>query len=115
MTDCKSLEEHLSAPTMGTTEDKRLSTDLSSLRQDIWTYGQEESEILHPTNLCDKIRWIDTSIMAVDCLTKHMATEFLSNISCTGSYDVAPDPNSTIKQAKKQLARAKKNTISAEK
>ena len=66
MTDCKSLEEHLTAPTMGKTEDKRLSIDLSSLRQDIWTRGQEEVEILYPKFFCDKFRWIDTSILAVD-------------------------------------------------
>ena len=35
MADCQSLEEHLAAPTMGKTEDKRLRVALSSLRQDI--------------------------------------------------------------------------------
>ena len=111
MTDCKSLEEHLTTPTMGKTEDKRLSIDLSSLRQDIWTRGQEEVEILHPKLFCDKIRWIDTSIMAVDCLTKAMPNDFLVNILSTGSYDVTADPESTIKKAKKQLARARVNAI----
>ena len=51
MTDCRSLEEHLNAPTIGKAEDKRSCIDLHSLRQDIWTYGSEEVEILHPTKL----------------------------------------------------------------
>ena len=36
MADCKSLEDHLIASTMGKTEDRRLSIDLCSLRQDLW-------------------------------------------------------------------------------
>eukprot|EP00959_Pyramimonas_sp_CCMP1952_P225028 4705452-Pyramimonas_sp.AAC.1 len=44
MTDCRSLEEHSIAPAMGKTEDKRLSTDVSSLRQDTWINGTEEAE-----------------------------------------------------------------------
>ena len=51
MTDCKRLEEHLTAPTMGKTEYKRLSIDLDSLRQDIWTKGKDEVEILHSHRL----------------------------------------------------------------
>ena len=69
MTDCKSLEDHLTASTMGKTEDKRLSIDLCSLRQDLWTMGKDELEMLHSTKFSDKVRWIDTSVMAVDCLT----------------------------------------------
>eukprot|EP00959_Pyramimonas_sp_CCMP1952_P109834 2297651-Pyramimonas_sp.AAC.1 len=64
MTACKSLEEHLTTPTTGKTKDKRLSIDLISLRHDIWTRGDEEVEILHPKLFCDKIRWIDASVMA---------------------------------------------------
>eukprot|EP00959_Pyramimonas_sp_CCMP1952_P207019 4330470-Pyramimonas_sp.AAC.1 len=60
MTDCRSLEGHLIAPTLGKTEDKRWSIDLNSLRQDIWTNGTEEVETVHPRTFCDKIRWVDT-------------------------------------------------------
>ena len=52
------------------TEAKRLSICLSSLRQDTWIRGDEQIEILHPSKLCDKIRWIDTSVMAVDLLPR---------------------------------------------
>eukprot|EP00959_Pyramimonas_sp_CCMP1952_P106596 2228841-Pyramimonas_sp.AAC.1 len=94
---------------MGKTEDKRLSIDLISLRQDIWTRGDEEVEILRPKLCCDKIRWIDASVMAADCSTKAMPNGFLVNILTTGTYDIAPDPVSTIKKARKQLARARVN------
>ena len=107
MTDCKSLEDHLTASTMGKTEDKRLSIDLSSLRQDLWTMGKDELEMLHPTRFCDKVRWVDTSVMVVDCLTKVMPVGFLVDILMTGVYNITPDPESTLKKAKKQLARAR--------
>jgi len=97
----------LTASTMGKTEDKRLSIDLCSLRQDLWTKGKDELEMLHSTKFSDKVRWIDTSVMAVDCLTKVMPTDFFVKILMTGMYDITPDPESTLKKAKKQLARAK--------
>ena len=98
VTDCENLEEHLTAPTMGRTDDKRLSIDLSSLRQYIWTRGGEYIKILHPAKLCDKIRWVDIRIMAVDCLTKAMSTDFLVNVFQSTSYDVTPDPEPTLKK-----------------
>eukprot|EP00959_Pyramimonas_sp_CCMP1952_P016023 338967-Pyramimonas_sp.AAC.1 len=58
MLDCKSLEEHLIAPTMGNPEDKRSSVDFGSLRQDIWTNGMGEVEIRHPRKFGHKIRWV---------------------------------------------------------
>ena len=107
LADCKSLEDHLKAPTMGKTEDKRLSIDLCSLRQDLWTMGKDEVEMLHDTRFCDKVRWIDTSAMVVDCLTKVMPPDFLMKILSTGSLDITADPESVLKKVKKQLARAK--------
>ena len=77
MTDCKRLEDHLTAPTMGKTKDTRLSIDLSILRHDIWKRGDEEMEILRPAKLCDNILWFDTSTMAVGCPTKAMPTDIL--------------------------------------
>ena len=53
------------------------------------------------------MRWIDTSVMAVDCLTKIMPSDFLTNIQRTNVYDLTPDPNSTAKKVKKQISRAK--------
>ena len=107
MTDCKSLEEHLTAAAMGKVEDKRLSIDLNSLRQDLWTNGEEEVEMLHPTRFCDKVLWFDTSAMLVDSLTKVMPVDVMMGVLNTGYYDTTADPESTAKNAKTQLARSK--------
>ncbi len=56
----------------------------------------------------DKVRWIDTSIMAVDCLTKVMPTDFLTEILRSNKYDITPDHASTAKKVKKRAQRAKK-------
>ena len=81
-------------------EDKRLSVDLMSMRRDLWTHGDVELDALHPTKFGDKVRWIDTSVMAVDCLTKVMPPDFLIAIQKTNVYDITPDPGSTAKKIK---------------
>ena len=107
LTDCKRLHDHLTVSSFGKTEDKRLSIDLMSLRQDLWAFGGEDLDALHPTQFGDKVRWIDTRVMAVDCLTKTMPSDFLANIQRTNVYDLTPDPSSTAKKVKKQTSRAK--------
>eukprot|EP00959_Pyramimonas_sp_CCMP1952_P179223 3746791-Pyramimonas_sp.AAC.1 len=96
---------------MGKTENQRFILDLGSLRQDICTHGSEEVWMLHILILCGKIRWTETRVMAVDCLTKNMPTYLLVKILRASSYDVTPDPESTLKKVKKQLARARVNVI----
>jgi len=78
------------------------------MRRDIWTHGGVELEALDEWKFGDKVRWIDTSIMAVDCLTKVMPPDFLTSILESNRYDITPDPASTAKKAKKQVQRAKK-------
>ena len=68
--------------------------------------GADELEILHPSRFCDKVRWIDIGVIVVDCLTKAMPTELLVKFLAIGVYDITPDPESTPKKVKKQLARA---------
>jgi len=65
MTDCESLEEHLTNPTLAKISDKRLAVDLAALRQLIWQKDGTEVEDLDKSML-DQIRWIDTSKMLVD-------------------------------------------------
>ena len=64
-------------------------------------------DALNPTEFGDRVRWIDTSVMAVDCLTKVMPPDFLTAIQKSNVYDITPDPSSTAKKVKKQTARAK--------
>eukprot|EP00959_Pyramimonas_sp_CCMP1952_P319382 6683073-Pyramimonas_sp.AAC.1 len=111
MADSKSLEEHITAPTVGKTEDKRLSIDSSSSRQGIWTSGTAAVDILYPRIFCDKTRWVDASILAVDGLGQIMPTYFHVKILRASSYDVTPGPESTLKKVKKRLARARTNAI----
>eukprot|EP00959_Pyramimonas_sp_CCMP1952_P218674 4572952-Pyramimonas_sp.AAC.1 len=65
--------------------------------------------MIHPRALCDKIRWIDTSSMAAGCLAKNMPTNVLVEVLHTSAYDATPDPESTSKKVKKQLARVRMN------
>ena len=109
-TDCKSLSDHLSASTLGQVDDKRLSIDLMSMRRDIWSHGGVELEQLDDWKFGDKVRWIDTSIMAVDCLTKVMPADFLTELLRSNRYDITPDPASTAKKVKKRVHRAKKTS-----
>ena len=84
-----------------------MNIDLCSLRQDLCTNGEEEVEMLHPTLFCDKVRWIGTSAMLVDSLAKVRHVDFMTDVLNSGYYDTTVDPESTLKKAKKQLARSK--------
>ena len=63
--------------------------------------------MLHPTLFCDKVRWIDTSAMLVDSLTKVMPVDCTTGVLNSGYYDTTADPESTMQKAKKQLVRSK--------
>ena len=113
LTDCRSLREHLCSATLAKTADKRLSVDLAALRQLIWEKGGQETEELtidHP----DQIKWIDTSVMLVDCLTKDMSGNALRATMKSGYYDITPTAESEItkmaKQKWRKMQREKKNS-----
>ena len=108
LTDCKSLHDHLVAPVIGTVSDKRLSIDLYSLRQDIWTVDGEDVDHLDDKKFRDKVRWIDTSTMLVDCLTEAMAADDLRLALESGFYDTTADPSSIAKKIQKSSTRRKK-------
>ena len=84
ITDCKSLEEHLKSDTMGKVDDKRLSIDIQTLRQLIWEDANEEEQDELRDDMPDVIRWIDTSKMLVDALTKDMNSSELRRTLKTG-------------------------------
>ena len=78
MIDCNSLNDHLRNATFTKCSDKRLSIDLAALRQMIWlTPDGELREDIGPDQP-DMVRWIDTSCMVADCLTKRMRSDRLS-------------------------------------
>ena len=104
MTDCDSLYEHLIAPRLNTIENKRLQIDLMALRQQIWERGGERTmEIDHSRG--DYPRWIDTSVMLADPLTKAMHCERLVTTMETGNFDIRPTAESLMIKEKNRVAR----------
>ena len=104
MTDCDSLYEHLIAPRLNTIENKRLQIDLMALRQQIWERGGERTmEIDHSRG--DYPRWIDTSVMLADPLTKAMHCERLVATMETGNFDIRPTAESLMIKEKNRVAR----------
>ena len=109
MTDCDSLYEHLVAPKLNSIENKRLGIDLMALRQQIWERDGERTLVLDRTS-GDYPRWIDTSVMIVDPLTKNMNPDRLIQTLSTGYFDMRPTAESLmIKQKNRALRKAAKN------
>ena len=77
LTDCESLYSYLTNPVNNGTEDKRLEIDLEDLRQMLWEdpKGRPKDDLTEQQ--VDKIRWIDTSTMLADPLTKLMKADRL--------------------------------------
>ena len=53
----------------------------------------------------DYPRWIDTSVMLADPLTKTMTSEKLTNVMMTGQYDLRPTEESLMIKAKNRALR----------
>ena len=105
MTDCRSLSDHLTSPSLGKVTDKRLSIDLAALRQDLWDNGSGQ-EVDQLSKSChDQIRWIHTSVMLVDCMTKAMSSTELSKAIMNCVFDLTPSPISTDRKLKKSVQR----------
>ena len=104
MTDCDSLYEHLIAPRRNSIENKRLQIDLMALRQQIWERGGERTlEVDHSCG--DYPRWIDTSVMLADPLTKAMNAERLVATMETGNFDIPPTAESLMIKEQTGVAR----------
>ena len=104
MTDCDSLYEHLVSTKHNSVDNKRLNVDLMALRQLVWERGGERQEYVDHSR-GDFPRWIDTSTMIADPLTKAMSCERLSKMLSTGILDLNPTEESLIIKAKSKLLR----------
>ena len=104
MTDCDSLYEHLVSPRMNQIENKRLCIDLMALRQQIWERGGERTQTVDHSS-GDYPRWIDTSTMLADPLTKAMSEDRLLKTFMTGIFDLQPTAESLIVKSKNRAAR----------
>ena len=104
MTDCDSLYEHLVSPKLNTIDNKRLGIDLMALRQSVWEReGERTQEVDHSCG--DYPRWIDTSTMVADPLTKAMSGGVLSVTMNTGVLDLRPTAESLMIKAKNRESR----------
>ena len=76
LTDCDSLYEHLISSKMTQVANKRLAIDLKALRQQVWERSGDRTDVVDSPSR-HYPRWIDTSTMIADPLTKTMpATRF---------------------------------------
>jgi hypothetical protein len=113
MTDCDSLFEHLMSQRLNAIENKRLAIDLMGLRQQIWERsGERTLEIDHSCG--DYPRWIDTSVMLADPLTKAMSCDRLSSTMMTGRLDLRPTAESLMIKEKNRACRKASKAKDAE-
>ena len=96
LTDWQSFESHLNNPVSTGVEDKRLETDLESLRQDIWEHEDGEPRDVLTSKDPNRVRWIDTSAMLAHPLTKRMKAERLTTALESGWLSLEPTPESVL-------------------
>lgn len=90
-TDCKSVYDTLQKP-IAKSVDKRLGIELASLRQYLWRASGShlpDRRTLEdrPADPSDILRWIDTLVMVVDCLTKAMREDFMMEVLDSNWWD----------------------------
>ena len=107
MTDCEFLNSYCTNPSAAGCEDKRSEIDLEGLREYLWEYPDGTLKD-HYEDQHDKIRWIDTSTMICDPLTKAGPKGFsdrLVQTMCTGMFSLAPTAESQMKKLQQQKRR----------
>ena len=108
LSDCESLVSHLKNPKNERMENVRLSIDIQGLKQLLWeTSDGRNLDELQPEDMAENaVRWIDTSCMVVDCLTKRMDPGVLLKLMATGRLDLKPTVESQMMKLRKQKQRA---------
>ena len=110
LSDCESLVSHLKNPTNQRMENVRLSIDIQGLKQLLWEKSDGTIlDQLEPENIAENaVRWIDTSCMVVDCLTKKMKPDLLLRLTEQGRLCLRPTVESRMLKLRKQKLRASK-------
>jgi hypothetical protein len=91
-------------------ENVRLSIDIHGLKQVLWSKpdGTEFDELPPEAMAENAVRWIDTSSMVVDCLTKKMSPEVVHRVQTTCQLNLEATPESkTLKMRKQKQRKAK--------
>ena len=112
LSDCESLVSHLKNPKNERLENVRLSIDIQGLKQMLWekTDGTNLDELLPEDVAENAVRWIDTSCMVVDCLTKKMKPDVMLKLMSKGRLNLKPTPESQLLKLRKQKLRKAKKT-----
>ncbi len=106
-TDCRSLYDYLCNPVAAGCEDKRLEIDLEGLCEYLWEFADGSPKDSMAEDMHDKPRWIDTSAMLCDPLTKSGNEKFAERlVQCmrTRWFDTTATAESTLKKLAKQKA-----------
>ena len=114
LTDCESLHSHLNNPVSVSVEDKRLETELEALRQSLWEDLAGDPKDNLSEDDPDRVRWIDTSAMVADPLTKRMKADRLVETLATGILSLEPTPESILAKMAKQKARKRTEAVGEE-
>ena len=108
LTDCNSLETYLKNPASAGCEDKRLEVDLEGLRQLLWENPDGTLKEQLEDNQHDKVRWIDTSTMIADPLTKKMKPTRLIECLQSGILSLELTKEAQMSKLMKKAQRAAK-------
>ena len=111
-TDCKSVYDACMSKRFNKIEDKRLSIEISALRQDLWraqgfSSGDPDYQDDRPDFPTDVIRWIDTAVMLSDCLTKAMDSSALRSAISSNHWDTSQPLESKEKKSLKAAGRVR--------
>ena len=101
LTDCKSLHDYLLNPKQNNSDDKRLEIDLEGLRDPLWFYADGRPKDSVKEQQHDQVRWIDTSTMLCDPLTKYGEKGFedrLVTAYSTGFMDLEATAESEMRK-----------------
>ena len=116
LSDCESLVSHLKNPKNERLENVRLSIDIQGLKQLLWEQADGTNlDELPPEEIAENaVRWIDTSCMVVDCLTKKMKPDVLMRLAGSGILDLNPTVESQLLKLRKQKLRKEKKKVKDE-
>jgi hypothetical protein len=112
-TDCKSVRDALSKPTLSKITDKRLGITFAAMRMSLWRKpggGLMPPRLTEtrPEQTTDAIHWIDTAVMLCDPMTKQMSRTYLQAALDTNVWDPRQPAESKATKERKQLQRKKK-------
>ena len=109
----ESLRSYLTNPSAAGTEDKRLEIDLEGWREYLWEYPDGALKGYTHEDQHDKVRWIDTSTMICDPLTKTGPKGFsqrLTDCMSSGNLSLKPTVESQMRKLQQQKRRREKTS-----